>query len=202
VASIRERADETGRQVLLGVLHFACKPRLATFDDLIRMLGFRNVQVLGKLEIPGAQARVAAKCLQLFVVSDDVQLQRACHECQLLLDDAVGSVLEHLLHSIRVAGSGSSTEGVRPHLCLAANALGNFEYFGLLALGQKISAGQKVAADAGRGRRVHKVEDLSQMINFEQEVNGLVLAVLSNVKRDDYVHELKKVVGGLRRLRL
>ena len=38
------------------------------------------------------------------------------------------------------------------------------------------------------------------MVNFKQKIDGLVLAVLSNVKRDNHVNKIEQVIGSFRRL--
>jgi hypothetical protein len=75
MSSISEGADETGRKVLLGIFHSTCKPRVAAFHNFVWMLGFRDVQILGELQVPGAETRVAAQGLQLLIVGNDVQLK-------------------------------------------------------------------------------------------------------------------------------
>lgn len=40
------------------------------------------------------------------------------------------------------------------------------------------------------------------MVHFEQKIDSLVLAVLTNVERDNNVNQIEQVIGGLRRLRL
>ena len=73
--SIGEGADETCGKILLGIFHSACKPCVATFHNFVWVLGFGYVQILGKLEVPGAETRVAAQGLQLLIVGNDVQLK-------------------------------------------------------------------------------------------------------------------------------